>query len=105
MSDDHAQLEKRLSLISEVRRKALFNLVNLIIWNYPNGMSAHRFFANRHEEIVWLTKSKKYYFDLDVLYASRTMRKRRKPISRISGSGPRVSRKGGTQQTSGKSLD
>lgn len=54
-----------LSLISEVRRQKLFNLVNLIIWNYPNGMGAQRFFANRHEEIVWFTKTSKYYFDLD----------------------------------------
>ena len=54
-----------LSIIAEVRRKELFNLVNLIIWNYPNGMGAHRFFANRHEEIVWFTKTTKYYFDLD----------------------------------------
>ena len=54
-----------LSIISEVRRQKLFNLVNLIIWNYPNGMGAQRFFANRHEEIVWLTKTSKYYFDLD----------------------------------------
>jgi site-specific DNA-methyltransferase (adenine-specific) len=28
-------------------------------------MSAHRYFANRHEEIIWLTKTDKYYFDLD----------------------------------------
>ena len=56
-----------LSIISEVRSKKLFNLVNLIIWNYPNGMSAHRFFANRHEEVVWFTKSRKYYFDLDAV--------------------------------------
>lgn len=54
-----------LSIIAEVRRKELFNLVNLIIWNYPNGMGAHRFFANRHEEIIWFTKTTKYYFDLD----------------------------------------
>lgn len=54
-----------LSLIAEVRRQKLFNLVNLIIWNYPNGMGAQRFFANRHEEIVWFTKTPKYYFDLD----------------------------------------
>tara|TARA_B100000131_G_C17784074_1_gene478515 strand:- start:98 stop:637 length:540 start_codon:yes stop_codon:yes gene_type:complete len=39
--------------------------VNLIVWNYPNGMGAQRFFANRHEEIVWFSKTKKYYFDLD----------------------------------------
>lgn len=54
-----------LSIIFEVRRKALFNLVNLIVWHYRNGMSAHRFFANRHEEIVWFTKTRNYFFDLD----------------------------------------
>ncbi len=54
-----------LSIIAEVRRRELFILVNLIIWNYPNGMGAHRFFANRHEEIVWFSKTPKYYFDLD----------------------------------------
>ena len=28
-------------------------------------MSAQRFFANRHEEVIWLVKSNDYYFDLD----------------------------------------
>jgi site-specific DNA-methyltransferase (adenine-specific) len=42
-------------------------LANLIIWNYPNGMGAQRFFANRHEEIVWFAKTQKYYFDLDAV--------------------------------------
>jgi site-specific DNA-methyltransferase (adenine-specific) len=42
-------------------------LVNLIVWNYPNGMSAQRFFANRHEEIAWFGKTSKYYFDLDAV--------------------------------------
>jgi site-specific DNA-methyltransferase (adenine-specific) len=56
-----------LSIISEVRAQKLFNMVNLIIWNYQNGMGAHRFFANRHEELVWLTKTNKYYFDLDAV--------------------------------------
>ena len=42
-------------------------LANLIIWNYPNGMSAHRFFANRHEEIAWFGKTDKYFFDLDAV--------------------------------------
>jgi site-specific DNA-methyltransferase (adenine-specific) len=56
-----------LSILHDVRQRKLFNLVNMIIWNYPNGMSAHRFFANRHEEMIWLTKSKQYYFDLDAV--------------------------------------
>ena len=42
-------------------------LANLIIWYYKNGMSAHRFFANRHEEIAWFGKTKKYFFDLDAV--------------------------------------
>jgi DNA modification methylase len=42
-------------------------LANLIIWHYPNGISAHRFFANRHEEIAWFAKSPRYYFDLDAV--------------------------------------
>lgn len=56
-----------LSIIHEVRQTKLFNMVNLIIWNYANGMSAHRFFANRHEELVWFTKTKQYFFDLDAV--------------------------------------
>lgn len=56
-----------LSLIADMRVNSAMRLVNLIIWNYPNGMSAHRFFANRHEEIVWFGKTNKYYFDLDAV--------------------------------------
>ncbi len=56
-----------LSLISHMREHSDMLLVNLLIWNYPNGMSAHRFFANRHEEIAWFAKTKKYYFDLDAV--------------------------------------
>ena len=56
-----------LTIISHLRTKSQMLLVNLIIWNYPNGMSAHRFFANRHEEIAWFGKTKKYYFNLDAV--------------------------------------
>ncbi len=54
-----------LSIIQHMRTSSKMRLVNFIVWNYPNGMSAHRFFANRHEEIAWFGKTKKYYFDLD----------------------------------------
>lgn len=56
-----------LSLISHMRKNSEMLLANLIIWNYPNGMSAQRFFANRHEEIAWFAKTKKYFFDLDAV--------------------------------------
>lgn len=85
-----------LSIIHDVRRTQLFNLVNLIIWNYPNGMGAQRFFANRHEELVWFTKSKKYFFDLDAVrepYDEATKRaymkdKRLRPESIEKGRNP-----------------
>ena len=54
-----------ITIIQHMRQASKMLLANLIIWNYPNGMSAQRFFANRHEEIAWFAKTKKYYFDLD----------------------------------------
>ena len=54
-----------ISIINHLHSNSKMLLINLIIWNYPNGMGAHRFFANRHEEIAWFAKTKKYYFDLD----------------------------------------
>ncbi len=54
-----------LTLISHLRAHSAMRLVNLIVWYYPQGMSAHRFFANRHEEIAWFGKTARYYFDLD----------------------------------------
>ena len=56
-----------LSLMSWMRQHSRMLLANLIIWNYPNGMGAQRFFANRHEEIAWFASTPKYYFDLDAV--------------------------------------
>lgn len=56
-----------LGLVNYLRTHGNLRLINMIIWNYPNGMSAQRFFANRHEEIAWFGKSKSYYFDLDAV--------------------------------------
>lgn len=56
-----------LTIMSHMRAKSLMKLVNLIVWNYPNGMSAQRFFASRHEEIAWFAKTPRYYFDLDAV--------------------------------------
>lgn len=54
-----------LEIMHYLRHHTNLRFVNLLIWYYKNGMSAHRFFANRHEEILWFAKTKKYYFDLD----------------------------------------
>lgn len=54
-----------LEILHYTRHNTKLRFINLVIWYYKNGMSAHRFFANRHEEAVWLSKTNKYYFDLD----------------------------------------
>lgn len=54
-----------LEILHYTRHNTKLRFTNLVIWYYKNGMSAHRFFANRHEEAVWLSKTKDYYFDLD----------------------------------------
>lgn len=56
-----------LGIVNQLRTESDLRLVNFIIWYYKNGMSAHRFFANRHEEIAWFAKTNKYYFDLDAV--------------------------------------
>ena len=56
-----------LEIMHYLRHNMRLRLVNTIIWNYSTGMGAHRFFANRHEELVWYAKSEKYYFDLDAV--------------------------------------
>lgn len=58
-----------LEILHYTRHKTDLRFTNLVIWYYKNGMSAHRFFANRHEEAVWLTKTKQYYFNLDAVRA------------------------------------
>ena len=54
-----------LEIMHYTRHETQLRFTNLVIWYYKNGMSAHRFFANRHEEAIWLSKTNKYYFDLD----------------------------------------
>lgn len=55
------------ALLHHARTTLPLRLVNLIVWHYRNGMSAHRFFANRHEEIAWFAKTKRYTFNLDAV--------------------------------------
>lgn len=54
-------------LLHVIRHERSLLLVNLIIWHYRNGMSAQRFFANRHEEIVWFARTRRYTFNLDAV--------------------------------------
>ncbi len=59
-------------------------------------MSAHRYFANRHEEAIWLAKTNDYYFDLDsvrVPYSEEDLKlalkdKRLNPENTMKGKNP-----------------
>ena len=85
-----------IDIIHHVRHHTKFKLINTIIWRYKNGMSAHRYFANRHEEIIWLTRSNDYYFDLDSVrepYAEKDLAaalkdKRLNPENTMKGKNP-----------------
>lgn len=85
-----------IDIIHHVRHETKFQLINTIIWYYKNGMSAHRYFANRHEEAIWLAKSKDYYFDLDsvrVPYSEEDLQlalkdKRLNPENTVKGKNP-----------------
>jgi len=54
-----------LEIMHHLRHNSNLLFANLIIWYYKTGMGAHRFFSNRHEEILWYGKTKKYYFNLE----------------------------------------
>lgn len=85
-----------IDIIHYIRHNTKFKLINTIIWYYKNGMSAHRYFANRHEEAIWLTKSNDYYFDLDAVripYSDEDLKlalkdKRLNPENTIKGKNP-----------------
>lgn len=40
-------------------------LRNRIIWTYGHGLHCRKRFSGRHEVLLWYTKGKDYYFDLD----------------------------------------
>ena len=85
-----------IDIIQYVRQNTNFKLINTIVWRYKNGMSAQRYFANRHEEIIWLAKTDDYYFDLDSVrepYSKKNLKaalkdKRLNPKNIIKGKNP-----------------
>ncbi|OYS68658.1 DNA-methyltransferase [Limosilactobacillus reuteri] len=85
-----------VELIHYIRHYTKFKIVNNIVWYYKNGISAQRFFSNRHEDLIWIVKSNKYYFDLDsvrIPYDEKTKKiykkdKRLNPLNIEKGKNP-----------------
>lgn len=90
-----------LSLMNWMREHSEMRLANLIIWTYPNGVSAQRFFANRHEEIAWFGRTSKYHFDLDAV-RTRLDPSGSRSTSATGGSIRTVSTRASTRPMSGK---
>lgn len=42
-------------------------LRNRIVWTFGHGLHSEDRFSGRHETILWYTKGKRYYFDLDAV--------------------------------------
>lgn len=42
-------------------------LRNRIVWHFEHGLHCSKRLSGRHETILWFTKSKDYYFDLDAV--------------------------------------
>jgi adenine-specific DNA-methyltransferase len=49
----------------DIFKKFDFYLRNRIVWRFGHGLHASKRFSGRYETILWLTKSKKYTFNLD----------------------------------------
>jgi adenine-specific DNA-methyltransferase len=43
------------------------HLRNRIIWNFSHGLHRTASFSGRHETVLWFTKGRNYYFDLDAV--------------------------------------
>jgi len=42
-------------------------LRNRIVWSFGHGLHSTRRFSGRHEAVLWFSKGKDYYFDLDAV--------------------------------------
>lgn len=52
-------------LFYPIFKKFGLKLRNRIIWTFGHGLHASKRFSGRHEAILWFTKTKDYYFNLD----------------------------------------
>lgn len=48
-------------------KKLNFQLRNRIIWHFGHGLHASKRFSGRYETILWFSKTKDYYFNLDAV--------------------------------------
>ena len=67
-----------LDKIFGVKNPALSNtnFVNEIIWHYKSGGNSKRYFAKKHDTILWYAKSKKYRFNFNEVAEKRGLKKR-----------------------------
>lgn len=59
-------------IVQASARLRSLTLRNRIIWTFGHGVHASRRFSGRHETILWYTKGRNYYFDLDNVRVPQT---------------------------------
>ena len=56
---------------SEMRKHSEMLLRNRIVWTFGHGLHCTNRFSGRHETVLWFTKGKDYFFDLDAVRVSQ----------------------------------
>lgn len=63
------------------------NFINEIIWSYKSGGNSKRYFAKKHDTILWYAKTKKYKFYFDSIAEKRGLKKRNNMKKNIDRNG------------------
>ena len=63
------------------------NFVNEIIWHYKSGGNSKRFFAKKHDTILWYSKTKKYKFNFNDIAEKRGVKKRNNMKKNVDNNG------------------
>jgi DNA modification methylase len=62
----YLQMDYRLVHYLKVKMDEIFgsdNFINEIIWSYKNGGSSTKYFSRKHDNILFYSKTKKYYYN------------------------------------------
>jgi adenine-specific DNA-methyltransferase len=62
---DDGQVFPLDALLYPIFRSHGLQLRNRIVWHFGHGLHASRRFSGRYETILWFTKTKEYWFDVD----------------------------------------
>ncbi|MDO9529089.1 MAG: site-specific DNA-methyltransferase [Syntrophales bacterium] len=77
LADDgsiYVHLDQKMSHYAKTIMDEIFgkeSFVNEIIWHYQSGGRSDRFFAHKHDNLLWYSRSKSWVFNLDAIGIER----------------------------------